>query len=143
MKQVIRLNESQLRQIVKESVKMLLNEYGETERGQYMLGRLAARKWGNTDIKGFQDVANHARQERINKNGDVADNSLVIDNPLLYSFNRGYRDYGMYTNPNYEWLDGYEDENGDVKYVRKNGSVESEKEKAKERLDWINTKTKQ
>lgn len=136
-KQVIRLNENQLRQIVTESVKKVLNEIGDTESGQYMLGRLAGRKWNKADIKGFQDVARYAERQRINKNGDEGDNSLVIDNPLRYNYNRGHKDYNLYTNPNHEWGDGYEDEDGNVNYILKNGSAENEREKAKEWIDYL------
>lgn len=44
MKQVIRLTESDLHRMIKESVKEVLNEIGDTEKGQYMLGRLQARQ---------------------------------------------------------------------------------------------------
>lgn len=39
-KKLIRLTEGDLHRIVKESVNRLLNEIGDTKRGQYMLGRL-------------------------------------------------------------------------------------------------------
>lgn len=44
MKQIIKLTESDLHKIIKESVKEVLNEIGDTEKGQYMLGRLQARQ---------------------------------------------------------------------------------------------------
>ena len=44
MKKVIRLTEGDLHRIVKESVNRILNEIGDTERGQYALGALAKRK---------------------------------------------------------------------------------------------------
>ena len=43
-KKLIRLTESDLHRIVKESVDNLLNEIGDTPKGQYALGRLAYRK---------------------------------------------------------------------------------------------------
>lgn len=55
MKRTIRLSENKLHNIIKESVKrilrentMKLNEYGDTPKGQYMLGRLQARKGSET-----------------------------------------------------------------------------------------------
>ena len=39
-----RIPESKLNDIIKESVKKVLNEIGDTAQGQYMLGRLAARQ---------------------------------------------------------------------------------------------------
>lgn len=43
-KQVIRLTESDLHRVIKESVKRALNEIGDTERGQYALGAAQARR---------------------------------------------------------------------------------------------------
>ena len=43
-KQVIRLTEEDLHNIVKESVKRVINEVGDTKRGQFMLGRLSNKK---------------------------------------------------------------------------------------------------
>ena len=40
----IRLSESQLHRIIEESVKSVLNEIGDTERGQYALGAAQARR---------------------------------------------------------------------------------------------------
>lgn len=42
---VVRLTESKLKQIVAESVRKVLNEIGDTKRGQFMLGRAAAREY--------------------------------------------------------------------------------------------------
>ena len=44
-KNTIRLNESQLHNLIKESVEKILNEIGETKKGQELLGRLGARKY--------------------------------------------------------------------------------------------------
>jgi hypothetical protein len=43
-KQLIRLTEGDLHRVVKESVKNILTEIGDTARGQYMLGKLAQKK---------------------------------------------------------------------------------------------------
>lgn len=51
MKKLIRLTEGDLHRIIEGAVKRTLNEIGDTPRGQYMLGRLAARQHedGNYD----------------------------------------------------------------------------------------------
>lgn len=56
MKRTIRLNEFELKRIISESVKKTINEVGDTPKGQYMLGRAAARNrargyasWHNGD----------------------------------------------------------------------------------------------
>ena len=43
-KKIIRLTESDLNKIIKESTVKILNELGDTKRGQYMLGRLKNRQ---------------------------------------------------------------------------------------------------
>ena len=43
MKKRIKLTEAQLHKVLTESVKKILNEIGDTPKGQYMLGRLAGR----------------------------------------------------------------------------------------------------
>lgn len=48
----VRLTESQLHRVIKESVNIVLNEIGDTAKGQYMLGCLAHRKGEGTDTKG-------------------------------------------------------------------------------------------
>ena len=42
-KRLIRLTESDLHRIVKESVNMILNEIGDTAKGQYALGQVSQR----------------------------------------------------------------------------------------------------
>lgn len=45
MKKVIRLTEKDLHNIIKESVNNALNEIGDTDKGQFALGRLAQRNY--------------------------------------------------------------------------------------------------
>lgn len=63
MKSIIRLTESDLHKIIKESVQKILNEVGETEGGQDKLARLAARKNANGDMSYF-DVSDYAKEKR-------------------------------------------------------------------------------
>ena len=55
-KQVIRINERQLKQIVAESVKKVLKETGETKRGNYMLGRALRRASERGDYHTTHDI---------------------------------------------------------------------------------------
>ena len=68
MKRITRLTESDLHRIVKESVNKVLNEIGNTNRGQYMLGRLAGRKYAkNHNVNGYDEagkIADYARKQR-------------------------------------------------------------------------------
>lgn len=56
-KRLIRLTESDLHRIVKESVNRVLNEIGDTPKGQYMLGRVAGR--------GRERAADYARANGV------------------------------------------------------------------------------
>ena len=64
MRKIIRLTESDLHNIVKESVNRILKEVGETDNGQRLLGRLAARKSTNGDINGYYDVSDYAKDKQ-------------------------------------------------------------------------------
>lgn len=52
-----RITESRLRNMIRESVVGLLNEIGDTRRGQWMLGRLAARQANRGDFTTASDKA--------------------------------------------------------------------------------------
>lgn len=94
-KKIIRLTESQLKRVISESVKKILNEIGDTNRGQYMLGRLHRRH--NTDADYLSGVDSQAR--KFNKgNWEVFDqgyNDEGISNALDKS-NTIRRNYGVY-----------------------------------------------
>jgi len=62
MKQTIKLTESQLHDIIVESVKKCLNEIGDTRRGQYMLGRLHRRVLDSMNPSNYKDVMNRAKE---------------------------------------------------------------------------------
>ena len=55
MKQRIRLTESQLNRVIKESVRSILNEIGDTPRGQYFLGRLSSRNNEHDEYEYYYD----------------------------------------------------------------------------------------
>ena len=63
-KKLIRLTESDLHRIVKESVNRVLNEIGDTPRGQYMLGRLQGRQLKNGDSKSAARTAMYSGSEQ-------------------------------------------------------------------------------
>lgn len=62
-KKVIRLTESDLHRIISESIQNVLNEIGDTYRGQYMLGRVAGGQKASQDDM-FVDTWDKARKER-------------------------------------------------------------------------------
>ena len=64
MKRITRLTESDLHRIVKESVKKVLNEIGDTERGQYILGRAKQRALYNKECGKETEISNYAWNQR-------------------------------------------------------------------------------
>jgi hypothetical protein len=63
MRQIYRITESDLHRIIAESVNTVLNEVGETEDGQYLLGRLAGRKASKGDYHGFSSTEDYAKEK--------------------------------------------------------------------------------
>ena len=66
MKKVLRLTESDLHRIIKESVKKALNEIGDTKKGQYNLGALNGRNikrmYDSIDANNVNDAEKYRRQ---------------------------------------------------------------------------------
>lgn len=53
---MIRLTENKLKQIIRESVKSVLNEVGDSKRGRFMLGRVLARAQERGDLDTIKNV---------------------------------------------------------------------------------------
>lgn len=56
-----KVNETQLKAIIREAVDTLLEKFGGTQLGQYQLGRLVARKKQQGDEEGYKNVVNNAK----------------------------------------------------------------------------------
>ena len=102
-KKVIRLTESDLHRIVKESVKKILNEIGDTGEGQRSLGALQARKVINADGDSVDDlfknqekeggaIYGYAKRQR-SKTGEDSDMYGNTINPLYKDYCKGYHEY--------------------------------------------------
>ena len=65
----IRLTEQQFHRVIKESVNKILNEIGDTNRGQYMLGRVGSRASNRGDYYTMHDAI-----DKRTKDSDVFDN---------------------------------------------------------------------
>lgn len=102
-KRIIKLTEQDLHKIVKESVNKILNEIGDTEKGQQALGALQARKVlnadGNTEDEFFNNqskngkkVYDYAKQNRshMGKDSDKWGDTI---NPLYKQYTKGYVKY--------------------------------------------------
>ena len=99
MKQRIHLTEGQLNKIIKESVKNILKEIGDTPKGQFALGavrgRASARPMYQNDK--YNGVYSRAKQEQIvrqaaDKSWDVISKDLDINKrkEMTDSEGRGY-----------------------------------------------------
>ena len=70
MKQIIRLTEGDLHKIVEESVRKILNEYGEGEEGQeklgtaYMMAMNKVRSMDDKDMERAKKIADYAGTKR-------------------------------------------------------------------------------
>lgn len=69
MKQVIRLTENDLHKIVEESVRKILNEYGEGEGQEklgtaYMMAMNRVRSMDGEDMERARRIANYAGEKR-------------------------------------------------------------------------------
>ena len=80
-KKLIRLTESDLHRIVKESVRKIINEAGDTNRGQYLLGRLRHRQ---ANSGGISD--NNAMDYAYKSNG----------NSFSDAYREGFEDEGRF-----------------------------------------------
>lgn len=137
MKRRIRLTEGDLKRIISESVKRALNEIGDTTKGQYMLGRLAARKRKNGDFPGYLDACRYSHDKRMEINGsDPEEGTFGPFNPMQREYLGGIRDYNYNIDPNNEWDDGYWDDDKDTWVSNmKRGGIETERNNAKEHLN--------
>lgn len=84
MGKTVKLTEAELKKIISESVMNVLNEIGDTPRGQYKLGRLARRKLQQGDAAGADMVDDYAF--------DAQSNAYNWDNTFKGDFQNGRRD---------------------------------------------------
>lgn len=104
MKQrILKITESDLSNIIEESVKLLLNEIGDTKEYQKKLGALQARKVLNADGETYDElfdnqakeggeIYNHAKKQR-EKTGKDSDEFGNTINPLYKEYCNGYIEY--------------------------------------------------
>ena len=102
-KRIIRMTESDLHNLVKESVKRILKEYGDTPEGQKKLGALQARKVLNADgnttdelfanqTRNGREIYDYAKGQRSHM-GDDSDEFGNTINPLYKNYANGYTEY--------------------------------------------------
>lgn len=81
------IKESQLRRIISETVKNVINEYGDTPKGQYMLGKLQARKGDSTWAPSFQ--ASVERDQAAEKAEQQGRSYNITHKNMLNAYRRG------------------------------------------------------
>ena len=84
-------NKKRIRKIVSEALRKRLNEIGDTNRGQYMLGRLAAKKEKQNYYNTYAPELERDRQVRRISN--YADEKSNGDFNKETAFRHGYHDY--------------------------------------------------
>ena len=98
MRKIIRLTESDLHRIIVETVKSTLNEIGDSDEGQYDLGRAAGRRY-------IRSLDASTREDAM-KHGDYADriagHAAANCNSLEHgkNFDIGFEDVLNYYNKN-------------------------------------------
>lgn len=90
MRRRIRLTESELRRMISESVKRVLNEIGDTSDGQRKLGALQSRQFMRDDREDSDNTWHYAEKAR---GGDFYDNLGNNTNPMFKDYANGYLDY--------------------------------------------------
>ena len=80
-KKIIRLTESDLHRIVKESVNRIINEIGDTEKGQRALGALTAAKFKGKKKGDWGEVAKKASDERDKASNKAAKSGYNENEP--------------------------------------------------------------
>lgn len=95
MKKVLRLTESDLHRIIKESVKKALNEIGDTKKGQYNLGALNGRNikrmYDSIDANNVNDAEKYRRQsDEVIAKSDEHCNGF---DDMFDAFKKGENDY--------------------------------------------------
>jgi len=91
MRRIIKLTENDLHRIVIESVKQAINEIGDTDEGQYDLGRAAARRyWRSITANNMDDsVRNSDYSDVIASHGALN----APDEETGKQFDYGFEDY--------------------------------------------------
>ena len=92
MKKMVRLTEDDLHRIIKESVNRVLNEIGDTARGQYMLGRLQGRQMNQGQMDNARNTRNYASRQMTNKFGNRTPNNFQDFDANQSANDYGYRD---------------------------------------------------
>ena len=80
-KKLIRLTESDLHRIVKESVNKIINEIGDTEKGQRALGALTAAKFKGKKKGDWGEVAKKSSDERDKASNKAAKSGYNKNEP--------------------------------------------------------------
>jgi hypothetical protein len=87
----VQISENELKQIVAESVKKVLNEIGDTEAGQYMLGHLYKKYRDKEDWSKYPDIDDYA-EKQASKSAFNDENSRINCSPEEWHKYRGLRD---------------------------------------------------
>lgn len=102
-KEIVKISESQLRSMIAESVKGILNEIGDTPAGQWMLGRLAGRQH-NREL-GIDRKSEWSRSSGKIKNTTTDAEKYASDNGYGGSPDSFTAFWKGHNSENYDWYD--------------------------------------
>ena len=99
-KKLIRLTESDLHRIVKESVNKVLNEIGDKSRkNQGLLGALRIKKFAQGDMEGEKEVTDYAYRQQMN---------MFNDDNVRWTMDHAQNAYNLNANLHDAHLQGYD-----------------------------------
>lgn len=81
-KEIYRITEEDINEMITETVNQIINEFGDTRRGQYMLGRAAARAVNKGDHNTAFDASK--RKDGDHAYFDGFENQLNYENAKSY-----------------------------------------------------------
>ena len=84
-KKLIRLTESDLHRIVRESVNKVLNEIGDTKRGQNLIGQVAARAMHRGDYRTAHDAYDRENKDRDDFVKGFNNRKGILDKPTNHT----------------------------------------------------------
>jgi hypothetical protein len=95
---VIKLTESELRTIISESVKRIINEIGDTPAGQEAMGRLQARykQRADNERQNYNMDGYHSNMDRYHEIGDKMDAERYRSVAKAPAYDRQQRETEMY-----------------------------------------------
>lgn len=95
---IVKLNESQIKEYIKEAVRKVVNEIGDTPRGQHALGAVRGRaraRFNHPNPEYNSDAQRYKLNDTMNNASDAAMKYQKDDKPEMERANRKGFEYGF------------------------------------------------